>query len=78
VAAGALPLTDVVVTAAEEVEALDVLRGGPGWGSGVVVWCAGEAAWRRASALGWRGLERLGDGGDDDLVVERMAAAGAR
>lgn len=78
VVVGALPLTDVVVASREQVEALDVLRGGPGWEGRVTVWCSGEDAWGRASELGWTGLQRLERGNEDGDLVERMAAVPLR
>ncbi len=69
----ALPLTDVVVASREQVEALDVLRGGPGWEGAVAVWCLGDDAWRRAEELGWPGLERLESGEAYEELAVRMA-----
>ncbi len=73
VAVGALPLTDVVVASREQVEALDVLRGGPGWEGEPTVWCLAEEAWQRASEMGWRGRQRVERGDDHGELVARMA-----
>ncbi len=73
VAVNALPLTDVVVGTPEDADALDVLRGGVGWGNGVVVWCVGEAVWNRVRELGWPGARKIGGG--HERLVERMGAA---
>ncbi len=75
IAVDALPLTDVVVASAAAVEALDPLRGGAGWGGGVACWCLGEAAARRAVALGWPEVMELGEGDGDGALVERMEHA---
>lgn len=74
VAVGALPLTDVVVASREQVEALDVLRGGAGWEGEPAVWCIGEDAWQRASEMGWSGREHVQRGDDDGELVARMAS----
>ena len=57
-----------------QVEALDVLRGGPGWEGEPTVWCLGAEAWQRASEMGWRGRQRVERGDDHGELVARMAS----
>ncbi len=73
----ALPLTDVVLRNRGEVEALDIIRGGVGWGPEVVSWCLTGDAFERACDLGWNHVERLESEGRSDELVERLAAAPA-
>ena len=74
----ALPLTDVVVSSREEVEALDEVRGGVGWGSNVTVWCVGRESWLRAKKLGWSRVEPAEIKGGAHELVEKLAAAYVR
>jgi len=74
----ALPLSDVVVASREEVEALDVVRGGVGWGAEVTVWCVGAESWHRARELGWDRVEPARREVESDELVEQLAAASFR
>lgn len=74
----ALPLSDVVMASREEVEALDVVRGGVGWGPEVTAWCIGRGTWERARELGWERVERAESQVGTDELVEELAAAHAR
>lgn len=69
----ALPLTDVVVTSREEVEALDVVRGGVGWGSSVNVWCVDGESCHRAKELGWNHVEKVENEEGSNELVARLA-----
>jgi len=71
----ALPLTDVVVSSREEVEALDLVRGGVGWDAGVTVWCVGAESWQRARQLGWDRMARVDSGEGSDELVEYLSVA---
>ncbi len=66
-------VTDVVVASPEEIEALDLVRGGVGWGPRVRVWCIGLESQERARNLGWNHVERLEDDGGSNELVEQLA-----
>ncbi|MEN8164703.1 MAG: SAM-dependent methyltransferase, partial [Acidobacteriota bacterium] len=74
----ALPLTDVVVASREEVEALDLVRGGVGWGPDVTAWCVGPESRQRAREFGWNRVERAEIEVRCNELVEQLAAQTAR
>ena len=74
----ALPLTDVVVASREEVEALDLVRGGVGWGPDVRAWCVGPESRKRALEFGWNRVERAEIEVAGHELVEHLAAESVR
>jgi uroporphyrin-III C-methyltransferase len=56
---GAQALTACIFKDADEVDALDEERDGPGWGPKVVAWCLTAQAADRARQLGWARVEEL-------------------
>ncbi len=74
----ALPLTDVVVASREEVEALDLVRGGVGWGPDVRAWCVGPETQQRARNFGWNRVELAEIEVACDELVEQLAEHSVR
>ena len=74
----ALPLTDVVVASREEVEALDLVRGGIGWGPDVTAWCVGPETLQRARKFGWNHIESEDIEVACDELVEQLAKHSVR
>lgn len=71
---GALPLTGCVLRSADEVDALDEERDGPGWGPELCAWCLDAAASERALQLGWSKVESVDGSQPADRIVDAMAA----
>jgi uroporphyrinogen III methyltransferase/synthase len=66
----ALPLTGCIASTAAEVDWIDGERGGQGWSDGVVSWCIGPDAARRAKQLGWKNMRELdADSNQSELVA---------
>ena len=74
----ALPLTDVVVASREEVEALDLVRGGIGWGPDVTALCVGPETLKRAREFGWNRVELAEIEVACDELVEQLAEHSVR
>lgn len=74
----ALPLTDVVVASREELEALDGVRGGVGWGPEVTVWCVDRESYYRAQERGWNRVELAESEGGSHALVEQLSVPPVR
>jgi hypothetical protein len=69
----ALPITGCVVSTAAEVEWIDGERGGQGWSDGIVNWCVGPDAARRAKQLGWKNVRELAEDSNQSEMVASIA-----
>jgi uroporphyrin-III C-methyltransferase/precorrin-2 dehydrogenase/sirohydrochlorin ferrochelatase len=77
VAMGAAPLTGVVLSTADDVDAAEEERSEPGWDADVRAWCLGREAAERARGLGWTNVVELADSPRPEAVVSAITEARA-
>ena len=73
---GANPLTGWVIRHADEVDALEGEREGPGWTSETLVWTLSPDATERANRLEWRNVTEVPVGAGLTQVLAAMRAIG--
>jgi len=71
---GAMPLTGWLFADANEVDAVEEERDGPGWDPRIIAWCATDAAAERATMLGWQHVRRV-DPSPEAMVATMRARA---
>lgn len=75
---GALPLTGCLLGTADEVDALDTERSGPGWENRVIAWGMDPEAVVRARERGWARVEEIEERPAGAALVARIAARGGQ